>query len=34
VVEEPKEEIIEKLKSMTIEEASEKDLIFDKVTVN
>jgi hypothetical protein len=31
VVEEPKEDIIEKLESMTIEEASEKDLVFDKV---
>ena len=31
MIEEPKDEIIEKLESLKIEEASENDLVFDKV---
>ena len=31
MIEEPKDEIIEKLGSLKIEEASENDLVFDKV---
>merc|ERR1712142_410175 len=34
VIEEPKDEIIKSLENMTIEEASEKDIVFDKSKVN